>query len=1250
MSKKSTKALASAALMSLVLTTALSAGPVKAAQGKVTRVSGADRYATASQVATANWESGSDSVVLVSGEGYADAVSASALAKKLGAPILLTEPGSLNADAQKALDTLKPKNVYVIGGNASISQSIRDGLKDKYTLTELGGANRYETNAAVADELVKLGVDASNVLVVGGEGFSDALSVAPVAAAKGQILLLATNDQAKTQPVIDFVKKNNSKATVVGTKNIINDTIYNALGASSRVDGGADRFATNIKVLNNFQGDLKSDKVYIANASKAAPDNLYADALVASAVAGKYSAPLVLVDKDPSGSTTNPNATDNAIAYLKDNTTSSTDFQVIGGTGVVSENTVEAINEIYNPSGDQATEVQSVEAVGLNQIKVIFNGEVDSDTAETVSNYKVDGTSLVEQSDTDTGDVGEANVDKEAKAVLQDDNKTVLITLAKPRQQSDDVDVTVKKGILSADKSENVPEFTQSVDFSDTTAPTLESVSVKGNSKITVKFSEALDLGTINELKSKFKINGQNIGSLGLDEQYSEIKDSVKGPADKVWSDEVDFYFNSKLDSGNNTLKISDGDNDGVLTDAAGFPFKETTEDFNVDSISGSPEITSITAEDSGKVYVNFDRPMDEKTAKVNGNYKINGTQLTSSNSTIDLKKGDTQVKISGVSGLLNKNANTIYIDDNVKDAYGNKVADDTTKSFDLDEDDTKPAVSSVTLLDDDTIRVRFSKDVRAIEATDKSNYKLVDKSGTNINLDNANFTIPGKSEGYVVKDTDSTDVVDLNFDDDLTDSKYTITIKNITDTSSDGNQMDEYVETIDGAEDVAPEVDTITTGSSDRKVVVNFSKEMDSSSIQELSNYKFRNGNGDLKSLPSDTDISVSSDNKSAIIEFPDNYTVREDGYVGTVGDNDVIELDVLDSIKDINGNALEISVAKPISIASNITTVNPNSVKVYYEDGNDDDLKVDFKFTKSIDDFNYKEFAVNGVQADTGYKNSDVVTLVFNTDATVDAVKNKGKDAVLTIINPTTKEPAIRATDTKDVSGNPVAIQTDADTGDAEVGTVTPYFYKAAPKTIKDDWTATVNDSEADVNIVFDAPIYKNSVRTDDFTFRVGGSTLDADDFEVTKAADAGDKNTVTFKFTKSDSIAKFKANRTVKITAKETTSISGEKDENGDYAYYVPSSEDKETVNKTIYVNDVTEGGYTINESASGNTLTIASGVTGTADGFKAAFTDFETVTVKNASNNAKETDETLVTGDKVTATLKNGETVIYTVNQL
>ncbi len=339
MYKKDIKKLAIITFVSLILNTALTCSPAKAS-GFVTRVSGSNRYATAANVATTNWTT-SYNVVLVSGEGYADAVSASGLAKKLNAPILLTSSDILSSDTQTALDTLKPTNIYIVGGTASISQIVRDGLKSKYTLTELSGPNRYETNLAVAKELVKLGVSASDVMVVGGEGFADALSVAPVAAAKEQILLLANNNQSSIQSVINFVKDNKSTVTIVGTKNVISDSIKDAFGTSTtRVDGGADRFDTNLKILTAFNSNLKNDKVYVANASSSTPDNLYADALVASVLAGKYTAPLVLVDTDGS------NATATAISYIREIGSKNTYVQIVGGTEVVTDYTLNTIEQM----------------------------------------------------------------------------------------------------------------------------------------------------------------------------------------------------------------------------------------------------------------------------------------------------------------------------------------------------------------------------------------------------------------------------------------------------------------------------------------------------------------------------------------------------------------------------------------------------------------------------------------------------------------------------------------------------------------------------------------------------------------------------------------------------------------------------------------------------------------------------------------------------------------------------------------
>jgi putative cell wall-binding protein len=386
MNKKGTKALASATLMSLVLTTALATGNVKAAAGQVTRVGGTDRYETAAKVATANFADGSENVILVNGLSYADSVSASALAKTLNAPILLTTADTLNADAKDALNTLKPKNVYIVGGEAAVSKSVADSLSD-YSVTRLSGANRYATNLAVANELVKNhGVSKDNLLVVTGQAYSDALSAAPVAAAKGEILLLSTNDKTAMGDTYDFAK--DSDVTVIGTTNSVDAATYSSLNADKRVDGGANRFETNLNILDTFKDDLKADKLYVATAkpnASGANDTQFADALVASAIAGKYSAPLVLTNSDADDDT----ATNNAISYIGKTATKDTDLEVVGGTGVVSDKLVGKINDVVNPPVTELA-ISSVDYVNPQKLVINFNKAVDNtDVIEDAGNRVV---------------------------------------------------------------------------------------------------------------------------------------------------------------------------------------------------------------------------------------------------------------------------------------------------------------------------------------------------------------------------------------------------------------------------------------------------------------------------------------------------------------------------------------------------------------------------------------------------------------------------------------------------------------------------------------------------------------------------------------------------------------------------------------------------------------------------------------------------------------------------------------------
>lgn len=146
----------------------------------------------------------------------------------------------------------------------------------------------------------------------------------------------------------------------------------------------------------------------------------------------------------------------------------------------------------------------------------------------------------------------------DAKAVLQDDGRTAILTLADVQNQYDEVTIKVKKGVLSEDKTKNVKEYEKDVVFKDLDAPQVSKVSVKGNNKIVVEFSEAVIVDGVEDekdaaeqLADKFELNGQSIQSLGYDKNKSEAKDTLIVKDDKrAYVNKVEFYFSSALDSG----------------------------------------------------------------------------------------------------------------------------------------------------------------------------------------------------------------------------------------------------------------------------------------------------------------------------------------------------------------------------------------------------------------------------------------------------------------------------------------------------------------------------------------------------------------------------------------------------------------------------------------------------------------------------------------------------------------------------
>lgn len=156
------------------------------------RLAGKDRYETAVAISRKAFPNGADTVIVASGEVFADALAGGPLAEAYRAPLLLVPRDSLPGSVKGEIIRLKARKVIVLGGTATISQANAARLKtgSVTNVSRISGDDRYACAAAIATELEKLKGTPKTVFAVSGEAFADALSASSVAAARGLPVLL----------------------------------------------------------------------------------------------------------------------------------------------------------------------------------------------------------------------------------------------------------------------------------------------------------------------------------------------------------------------------------------------------------------------------------------------------------------------------------------------------------------------------------------------------------------------------------------------------------------------------------------------------------------------------------------------------------------------------------------------------------------------------------------------------------------------------------------------------------------------------------------------------------------------------------------------------------------------------------------------------------------------------------------------------------------------------------------------------
>ncbi len=241
-----------------------------------------------------------DKIILVSSQNYADAVSASSLAAKEKAPILLADLTDKNYLRN---NIAKGGTLYLIGGKDVYSTNYLSSLneiakKQGFTVEQIAGKDRYETNKKILD---KVGAPLEEIIICTGENVADAVS----ASATGKpILLVNTKNQKNVESAMAYLKEHvglNAKVTILGGKNTISDKFVNDLIFVGYTEvnrlAGKDRYETSIMAAKEFFDVSNLHKVSLAWGQNPV------DAICGAPLAHLWGSPILLVDE-----TVNPKA------------------------------------------------------------------------------------------------------------------------------------------------------------------------------------------------------------------------------------------------------------------------------------------------------------------------------------------------------------------------------------------------------------------------------------------------------------------------------------------------------------------------------------------------------------------------------------------------------------------------------------------------------------------------------------------------------------------------------------------------------------------------------------------------------------------------------------------------------------------------------------------------------------------------------------------------------------------------------
>jgi putative cell wall-binding protein len=195
--------------------------------GPVTRIAGADRYATAAGISRSAF--GAASVVYVAtGEDYPDALAAGAVAAAMRAPLLLVRAGAIPEPTMSELELLDPDRIVIVGSAGAVGNGVAAQLATLAQVTRVSGSDRYASSAALSNASFATN-GPGTVYVATGKAFPDGLTAGPVAGKRNGPLLLVPGTSLPASVATELRRLNPTNVVIVGGPQAVTESVRTAI-------------------------------------------------------------------------------------------------------------------------------------------------------------------------------------------------------------------------------------------------------------------------------------------------------------------------------------------------------------------------------------------------------------------------------------------------------------------------------------------------------------------------------------------------------------------------------------------------------------------------------------------------------------------------------------------------------------------------------------------------------------------------------------------------------------------------------------------------------------------------------------------------------------------------------------------------------------------------------------------------------------------------------------------------------------